>query len=200
MVHMKRSGVWFVSNFWPLLPALVGLVAIAALVVGCGTTTGQTPWPISGDVQAKGRKASSKRPLLARSLVESNLLDRGFSFGTDGSSEALYSYATARHEAVAPQEARAGDLVFFDTSPGGNHCGGHVGLVQGIAPGGALKFRERRDGLDRISVADPLRPAQRRDSEGRVINTFLRARKPSDAEGMRYYAGQMVCSVIRPVP
>lgn len=200
MVYMKRSGSWFVSNFWPLLPALVGLVAVAVLVAGCGATTSQTPWPVSAEVHAKGRKGSSKRPLLAGSLVESSLQHRGFSFGTDGSSEALYSYARSRHEAVDPQEARAGDLVFFDTSADGNHCGGHVGLVEGIAPGGALKFKERREGQERISLADPLRPAQRRDSDGRVINTFLRTRKPSDAAGTRYYAGQMVCSIIRPVP
>lgn len=196
---MMRFGTWFVNNFCPLLPAMVGLVAVASLVTGCGATTSQMRWPVSGGVHPKGRKTQSKRPLLARSLVETSLLHRGFSFGTDGSSEALYSYASARHEAIAPQEARVGDLVFFDTSLGGNHCGGHVGLVEGIAPGGAMKFRERRDGQERSSMADPLRPAQRRDSEGRVINTFLRARKPNDVEGTRYYAGQMVCSVIRPV-
>jgi hypothetical protein len=197
---MKRPGKWFMSNFWPLLPALVGLVAIAALVVGCGATNKQSPWPVSGEMHAKGRKASPKRPMMAAgTLVEDDLLHRGFSFGTDGSSEALYSYARARHEAIAPQEARAGDLVFFDTSAGGNRCGSHVGLIEGIAPGGAIKFRERRDGQERKSIADPLRPNQRRDSDGRVINTFLRSRKPNDPDGTRYYAGQMVCSVIRPV-
>ncbi|MDX2021087.1 MAG: NlpC/P60 family protein [Deltaproteobacteria bacterium] len=197
---MKSSVVWVSSNFWPLLPALVGLVAIATMVLGCGAQTSQTPWPLVPQAQAKGRKANPKRPLNAASLVESSLRERGLRFGTDGSVKALYSYATQTHDRVSAQEARPGDLVFFDTSPTGNQCGGHVGLVQGFAPGGALKFRERREGEERVSVADPQRPGQRRDEDGRVINTFLRARKPNDPEGTRYYAGQMVCAVVRVSP
>jgi len=196
-MYMKRSVVWVSSNFWPLLPAFVGLLAIATLVLGCGAQTTQAPWPLVQEAHAKGRKATPKRPMNAATLVEASLRDRGLRFGTDGSVKALYSYATQTHERVNAQEARPGDVVFFDTSRAGNQCGGHVGLVQGFAPGGALKFRERRGGEERVSVADPQRPGQRRDEDGRVINTFIRPVKPDDPAGTRYYAGQMVCAVVR---
>lgn len=203
MVYMKRWSAWVSSNFWPLLPALVGLLAIAMLAVGCSAASAQRPWPVAPDVHAKGRQvgtralASGRRPVTAATLVERSLRDRGLDFGTDGSVRALYSYAVSQHEAVDPRQARPGDLVFFDSTADATGCGNHVGLVEGIAPGGALKFRERRDNEERASIADPLRPARRRDDAGRVINTFMRARQPNDAVGTRYYAGQMVCSVIR---
>lgn len=206
MVYMKRWSSWVSSNFWPLLPALVGLLAIAMLAVGCSAASTQRPWPVAAEVHAKGppvakrnlgSAASLRRPVTAATLVERSLRDRGLDFGTDGSVQALYSYAISQHEAVDPRQARPGDLLFFDSAAEASGCGNHVGLVEGIAPGGAIKFRERRDNEERTSIADPLRPARRRDDAGRVINTFMRARQPNDAVGTRYYAGQMVCSVIR---
>lgn len=192
---MKRIGGWISSNFWPLLPAFLALLGLASLAAGCAAAP--RPWPLVSAVHTKGHKRPPKRPITAATLVENSLQRRGLSFGTDGSVQALYSYATMRHESIDPREARPGDIVFFDTSSGEGRCGGHVGLVQGIAPGGALKFRERRNEEDRESVADPMRPSQRRDDNGRVINTFMQPRKPNDREGTRYYAGQMVCAVVR---
>ncbi|MCG5056206.1 MAG: C40 family peptidase [Myxococcales bacterium] len=189
---------WISANFWPLLPALLGLAAIGVLAAGCGGWTSQTPWPLRSEGRPKGARAESpRRPDDAAAWVEATLRRRGLKFGTDGSVAALYSYAVARHERIDPRAARAGDLLFFDTSRDGNACGTHVGLVEAIAPGGALKFRERRDGRDLQSFADPMRPRRRRDAQGRVVNSFLRPRQPHDEDTSRYFAGEMVCAVVR---
>ncbi len=149
-------------------------------------------------MHAKGtRRSDAPRPMTAAAPIERALHERGVRFGTDGSVEALYAYAHGRHENLDPRQARVGDLLFFDTTQRGTACGTHVGMVTGIAPGGALKFQEWREGVQRESVVDPMRPTRRRDEQGRVINTFLRARQQGDDSALRYYAGEMLCAVIR---
>lgn len=194
---MRRLVRWISRNFWPLLPALVGLLAIGFLAAGCGAVAMHAPWPLAPRMHGKGARPSIERPVTAAAPVEEALHARGLRFGTDGSVGALYAYATSQHERVDPRRARAGDLVFFDTTRDGSRCGTHVGVVAGVAPGGALKFREWRQGTTRDSFADPMRPQRRRDEQGRVINSFLRARTPSDDDGTRYYAGEMLCAVVR---
>lgn len=195
---MVRLVRWTAKNFWPLLPALLGLAAIGALAAGCGGLAAHNPWPLRSATHAKGpSNPASPRPETAAAPVERTLRARGLRFGTDGSVGALYAYATSRHERVDPRRARVGDLVFFDLTDDGSHCGNHVGIVTGIAPGGALKFQERREGRDRESFVDPMRPGRRRDEQGRLINSFLRPRRPGDGDDVRHYAGQMLCAVVR---
>src|SRR5207247_1258186 len=39
---------------------------------------------------------------------------------------------------------------------------------------------------------------ERRDAQGRVRNTFLRPKRPDDPPQARYFAGDMLCAVVRP--
>ena len=127
-------------------------------------------------------------------LVEHALHERGITFGTDGSLGSLYEYLRDHHRPVAPSQALAGDVLFFDMADG---CPGHVGLVESVDPDGRLIFRERRGAELLRSYADPGQPTARRDGHGRVRNTFLRPRLPDDPPSYRYYAGEMLCAVIR---
>jgi hypothetical protein len=127
-------------------------------------------------------------------LVERSLHERGLTFGTDGSVASLYEYLHDSERVVAPSQAEAGDVVFFDLGGG---CGGHVGLVDAVDREGRIAFRERRAGELLHSYADPGQPTARRDARGRVRNSFLRPRRPDDPPSYRYYAGEMLCEVIR---
>jgi hypothetical protein len=130
----------------------------------------------------------------AVALVERSLHERGLRFGTDGSVGALFGYARDNGRSVAPAEARAGDVVFFDLGDG---CAGHVGLVEGADGDGRVAFREARDGQIRHSYADATTPSVRRDEAGRILNTFLRPKRPDDPPQTRYFAGEMLCAVLR---
>src|SRR5262245_44033397 len=84
------------------------------------------------------QSASVERPRPARrtaphvgpaAMIERALHARGLQFGTDGSVNALYVYMRDRHRAVAPADARPGDVLFFDLGADGLGCPSHVRLV-----------------------------------------------------------------------
>ena len=83
-------------------------------------------------------------------------------------------------------------MLFFDLGSG---CGGHAGLVETVEPAGRIGFRERRDGDTRHSFVTPRTPFARRDGQGRIVNTFLRAKRMDDAPETNYFAGEMLCAV-----
>jgi hypothetical protein len=126
-------------------------------------------------------------------IVERSLRERGLRFGTDGTPEALYQYVRYSHELVPPERARPGDIVFFDMGEHG--CGEHLGLVEAVEGEGRIVFRESRGGVVRRSFVHPGAPRVRRDSSGRVLNTFLRPRRMEDPPEARYFAGEMLCAV-----
>jgi hypothetical protein len=186
---MRRSVPW-----WLLALALLG---------GCAT-------PVrSRSVRARVFRAASHGPrALARdlkpsphaepaaALVEQALHARGLRFGTDGTVGALHGYLDENGRGIEPSAAQAGDVVFFDR--GGAGCADHVGLVETVEPGGRITFRELRDGELRRSFVYAAAPAARRDAAGRVLNSFLRAKRPEDGPLTRYVAGEMLCGVLRP--
>jgi hypothetical protein len=128
-------------------------------------------------------------------LVERALHERGFRFGTDGTVGALHDYLAEKGRPVRPNQARPGDVVFFDLDGGGAD---HVGLVEGVDPDGRITFREQRDGEVRQSYVQPKDPSARRDAQGRVLNTFLRPKRPDDPPYLRYFAGELFFAVLRP--
>lgn len=138
-----------------------------------------------GDAAGKGARG-------AASPVEQSLRSRGIRFGTDGSSPALFAFVREHFAEVPVREASRGDVVFFDLGSG---CGGHVGLIETVEPGGRIGFRERRDGETRHSYVSPAAPYARRDDRGRILNTFLRPKRMDDGPETRYFAGEMACAI-----
>jgi hypothetical protein len=185
----------------------IGLLLLAAS--GCATTTTET-WQVRPPVVrassngpppglfGRRRRAGSEHSNTAVGVVERSLHERGIRFGTDGTPSSLYHFLRAQYPEVAASEARPGDVLFFDMGDGSG-CGGHTGLVDLVDSGGRLMFREWRDGSARRSYVHPGQPHARRD-RALILNTFLRVKLPDDPRSTRYFAGELLCSVVRPQP
>jgi hypothetical protein len=171
--------------------ASMRLLIVALLLVGCAAP----PRRVKGPARASRTAARHRpRPAPAVALVERALHDRGFRFGTDGTIGGLHGYLVDNGRAVPPAQIRSGDVVFFDLGGG---CEDHVGVAESVDPDGRIAFREVRDGQTRTSYAHASEPCARRDSQGRVLNTFLRPKRVDDPPATRYFAGEMLCAVLR---
>jgi hypothetical protein len=157
------------------------------------------PFKPAGKRPARG-SALSRPEHPAATLVATTLAERGLRFGTDGSVAALWGYLSSSHKVLPAAEARAGDVLFFETTarPAGT-CSApdHAGIVIETRPDGRLGFVEARAGRVRQSYADPLQPSMRRDPSGQVRNTFLRPKHPGDPPGLPIFAGEMLCAAAR---
>ena len=183
----------------------IGLLLLTAL--GCATTETET-WQVRPPVVrasssgpppglfGRRRRAWTEHSNTAVGVVERSLHERGIRFGTDGTSGSLYQFLHAQYPEVAASEARPGDVLFFDMGDGSG-CGGHTGLVDLVDSSGRLVFREWRDGSARRSYLHPGQPRTRRDG-ALILNTFLRVKLPDDSPSTHYFAGELLCGVVRP--
>ncbi|HLK91429.1 MAG TPA: hypothetical protein VKZ18_16140, partial [Polyangia bacterium] len=131
--------------------------------------------------------------------VERALHDAGLRFGTDGSTRALWGYLRTAHRLVGPRDARAGDVLFFDTRGVATlpECADEAGIVESVSSDGRITFVQARDGRVRRSFVDPSRPTARRNAQGEILNSFLRPIRIDDPPGSRYFAGEMLCGIAR---
>lgn len=182
------------SHARPLMLLVMGLAGLPGLT-GCALLAPNT----GASSPSQNSSPPPGAPTSPAAVVENAWRNQGLVFGTDGTVESLYAYGVQRHKKIAPEQARVGDVLFFNTKDNPDNCGGHAGLVDGIRPGGALSFREYRDGKLRHSHAHPEMPTTRRDENGRIVNSFLRPKRPDDSRGARYFAGEMLCAVVRTV-
>jgi hypothetical protein len=149
--------------------------------------------------RSAGRHASSHDEGAA--LVVRGLHQAGLRFGTDGSTGALWGYMRTAHQLVRPDQARPGDVLFFDTHGRQGQeraCADHAGVVEAVSGDGRITFIEARGGQIHESYVDPALPVARRGQAGQILNSFLRPKKISDPDGTRYFAGEMLCAVARP--
>lgn len=201
-------------------------IAIAVAAIGCAHSRprarhppawvfASTRAPSSGGASAhQGSPRPIPRPrggLQGRSeasdLVVAALQSSGLKFGTDGTVTSLWEYLRASHRPISPTVSQTGDVLFFQTQvplaptwllDDGCQEPDHVGIVSAVERDGRISFVEARDGRVRRSYADPRRSWLRRDADGRVVNTFLRIKHPSDPPGTPSFAGEMVCAAVRP--
>jgi hypothetical protein len=195
-----RPGGKIVKKCEPDLHALGSLamrLALAALLlIGCAVPPRRVNGPRRASRSAAHHVARpGPRGVPSVALVERALHARGFRFGTDGTIGALHGYLVDNGRPVSPEKARPGDVVFFDLGGGG--CQDHVGLAENVDPDGRITFREARDGQVRTSYARAGEPCARRDDQGRILNTFLRPKRPDDPPETRYFAGELLCAVLR---
>jgi hypothetical protein len=180
------------------------VLAVAASSFACSTSgprvvhirPGEFRGTLSvGRFESDGRGRPGPRGKRSQAgLVEEALHARGFRFGTDGSVASLFAFVQGQFQRIPAEQARDGDVVFFDTGTG---CGGHVGLVETAEASGRIGFREWRNGSSRHSVATPRAPLARRDANGIILNSFLRTKRMDDPADTRYFAGDMLCAVFR---
>ncbi len=113
------------------------------------------------------------------------------------SGPALVAAAEAAGRLASPTAPIApGDLLVFDRtdSDGGADL---VALAIARDPRGVTELVYVAGGVVRRGFADPHHPAQRRDGNGAVLNTFLRAGKRWPPKGTHYLAGELLAHVIR---
>ena len=195
-----------------LLEALLAIAVVIGLcsLGGCATParraarTRRLPAPvIAGHVEAaRFATADAARRDEGAAFVERSLRDTGLRFGTDGSTRALWGYLRLSHDTVAPERARGGDVLFFDTRPAARtpDCDDdtdHAGIVESVEPDGRIIFVEARGGQIRRSVVDPIHPTMRRNDHGEIANSFLRSKHVADPPTARYFAGEMLCGIAR---
>lgn len=198
-----------------LVEVLLATVAVLALA-GLGCATEPPPRPLPAWVAAE---EPAPPPLPQEGVVGRNpsadfvvaaLQGTGLRFGTDGSARALWGYMRESHHTVAAREARRGDVLFFNVrgpadplrGPDGlaEGCADHVALVWNHEPDGRIVFVDVRDKKKRLGFVSPANPSQRRADDGRVLNTFLRPKRPQDSREARYLAGEMLCGIARSNP
>ncbi len=193
---------------WEVLLALVIVFGLCALgCAGSASTRRAPPALFQGDRSespAPGHRASARHRAggdESAALVERRLHVLGFRFGTDGTVPALWGYLRTAHRLISAAEARPGDVLLFDTrgTAPQPRCADHAALVESVADG-RITFVEARDGRVRRSVVDPGHPTLRRDARGRIVNSFLRPKAMEDPPGARYFAGDMLCAVVRVGP
>jgi hypothetical protein len=187
--------MWVTLHSLPLLAA--GL--IVANVAGCSTASSHSLFVPSAQIRSavstpSSRKSQQHAKRNAATLVEESLHARGIRFGTDGSMVALFSFVRGQFPLVQADQARGGDVLFFDLGSG---CGTHAGVVETAETSGRIGFREWRDGSSRHSFVSPREPFMRRDDKGRILNTFLRPKRLEDSADTAYFAGEMLCAVFR---
>jgi len=182
-------------------PSLFRLAFLSSLTVaaGCSTASSHSLYVPSAQIRSSVSVPSRKVQALhvkrgAASLVEESLHGRGIRFGTDGSVPALFAFLREQFPQVQADQARGGDVLFFDLGTG---CGMHTGLVETAESGGRIGFREWRDGSSKHSYVTPRDPFLRRDGRGRIMNTFLRPKHMEDPAETAYFAGEMLCAVFR---
>ncbi len=187
---------------------LLGLCLLELLPGGCATSpaswprTRRFPSAIFRSARHVGHPLARRPPPgdETSAIVIERIHAAGFRFGTDGTPGALWGYMRTSHELVDPREARAGDVVFFDTRSRGEEdldCADRVGLVESVDGGGRITFLEARGGQLYRGFVDPHQPLARRDDSGEIVNSFLRPKRLSDPDGTRYFAGEMLCGVAR---
>jgi hypothetical protein len=184
--------------------ARLTLVVLGLCALGCASTPPTRRLPASVFRGARFEARTGRRPARAPAdegalLVERTLHAAGLRFGTDGTARALWGYMRTSHELVSPPDARPGDVLFFDTrgAEAEADCADHAGIVESVDADGRLGFVEARGGQVRHSFVDPRRPALRRGESGQILNSFLRAKLPTDPPTARYFAGEMLCGVAR---
>ncbi|HEY6477710.1 MAG TPA: CHAP domain-containing protein [Polyangia bacterium] len=188
------------------LEVFVAIVVVLGLcALGCAAPRAQFRGVAPSLFQAARYEA--RRPALTAAagqdegaaFVERALHDAGFRFGTDGTPRALWGYLRTSHRLVGAAEARAGDIVFFDTRGGGPApvCADRTGIVESVAADGRISFVEARGGRVRRGYVDPAHPRERRGPGGEIVNSFLRPIRIDDPPETRYFAGEMLCGVAR---
>ncbi len=119
--------------------------------------------------------------------------------GDAGSSAVALYRMVATHGVVFGAERRPlpGDLVFFNDTSDRNGNGlvddplTHVGIVEEVLPGGAVRFLHRGSHGVARGIMDLAHRDRDRDAAGATLNTPLRLARRGDPPGTRYLSAQL---------
>lgn len=128
-----------------------------------------------------GQRTIAERPASDVGLLRAAVV------GIDGVRDPGATLANARRSARRVGRPAPGDLAFFHGAGGA----AEVAIVRGARADGAIEAVAVTRGAVRPIVLDPADPHSRR-RDGRIVNTFLRARRHDDEAGAVYLAAQLL--------
>jgi hypothetical protein len=96
----------------------------------------------------------------------------------------------------ANQRLRSGDVVVFDRVVD-NESASLVALVIDTDSRGVSEFFYVAGGVIRRGYCDPNRPSMPRDSERRIVNTYVRHNQNQPPSGTHFLAGELIRGAIR---
>ena len=109
---------------------------------------------------------------------------------------ALVDAAKKRNAFATKATPRAGDMVYFEKATGQKDSS-LVGTVVKTDSRGTIEFVYIVRGIVRRGFVNPGFPSSKRDSKGRILNTFVRAGEHRDPRRMKYLAGELFKGVLR---
>jgi hypothetical protein len=99
-------------------------------------------------------------------------------------------------EAALTARPRLGDLLLFDRVEGDKPAS-LVGVVVSTDSRGVVEFIHLSRGVVRRGYLSRAHPADKRDADGRVLNTFIRHSDGGDPADTRYLAGELYGGLVR---
>ncbi len=90
---------------------------------------------------------------------------------------------------------RVGDLLVFDRVTGGDPAS-LVSVVASVDERGVAEYVYLARGVVRRGFVFPPEPAEKRDADGRVLNTFVRHNDGADPRGSPHLAGELIAAAI----
>lgn len=169
----------------PAAPAKPPATARPAPTPRPGATSPDRPSTRDALVRRMDALAGSRR-IADRPATDMGLLRAVFDT-VDGVREPGETVSSARRAGRAVTRPRPGDVAFFDGAGGA----AEVALVHRLRDDGAIEALAVTRGAVRPIVVHPDDPHARRRA-GRIVNTFLRTRRPDDEASAVYLAGQLL--------
>jgi hypothetical protein len=191
----KRSRKSATSTYMSYDPPAMRSSSLASLLLArlrAPRAPGQRPQATRQSAAPAGRPPPCVRLLTlspaAAPWSRCALSQRGFRLGTDGTGRRAPRLPRRQRPAwCSPGQARP---ATWCSSIWRRRCQDHVGLAESVDPDGRITFREVRDGQVRTSYVHAAEPCARRDGQGRILNTFLRPKRPDDPPATRYFAAR----------
>jgi len=167
-----------------------------------GTAIAQTAGSLVGAsvIELNGQRIAYDCAGVARAIYLAHGID--LYEGRRADSEAsgvrtIYAHLSANGLIHRGPRASPGDLVFFDNTWDANSDGlindalTHVGVVERTEPDGTVVFISRvAEAVERYRMNLAL-PHIHKTADGRILNDYIRRKRPTDPEEMGHLAGEL---------
>ena len=169
-------------------PSRTAIVRTAAKLVGAKT------------IQSQGRRIAYDCAGVTRAIYLEHGIDLYNSSTTDRRANGvrlIYNHMRQHGRLHQGPMVQPGDLVFFDNTWDFNGDGmlndplTHVGVVEQIEDDGTVVFISRvADAVERYRMNLAL-PRVHKTADGRILNDYIRRKRPTDPEEMGHLAGEL---------
>jgi hypothetical protein len=133
---------------------------------------------------------------LAFALAALDQLGIRFAVASSDDGPSLHDLAAERGAIAPATRPYLGDLLLFNR-PNAGKSGSLIAVAVGYDSRGVIEFIYLDRDVVRRGFLSPSRPREKRDADGRVLNTFLRHSDTGDHRGSPALAGELLTARIR---